>query len=59
MLDIWDKSYDDFFAFCKSPSRFGGFPSPHLRHMMAEQVVKDGIFYDQALANPVSCIAPA
>ena len=53
VLDLWDKSYDDFFAFCKSPSRFGQFPSPHLRHMMAEQVAKDKVFYDEGLAEPV------
>ena len=53
VIALWEQSYDGFFAFCKSPARFGNFPSPHLRHMMAEQVAKDKIFYLKAAAEPV------
>ena len=59
VLDLWDKSYDSFFEFCKSPSGFGHFPSPHLRHMMAEQVAKDKVFYDKGIAEPVRSRTPA
>ena len=54
IVDLWDAAYDRFFKFCKSPSQFGGFAAPHLRHHIAEQVAKDLIFYKEARANPVS-----
>ena len=53
MVDIWNASYDGFFQFCKSPSAFGGFASPHLRHHMAERVAQDHRFYSKARADPV------
>ena len=56
MCDLWDGSYDSFFELCKSPSRFGAFPEPHLRHMLAEQVARDSTYYTRALANPVRCL---
>ena len=55
VLDLWNKRYDDFFMFCKSPSKYGGFEPPHLRHMMAEEVAKDIIFYRKARDNQVRC----
>lgn len=54
LVDLWEASYDRFFQFCKSPSEYGGFAAPHLRHHMAEQVAKDVVFYREARANPVS-----
>ena len=51
--DMWDKRYDAFFKFCKSPALFGGFAPPHLRHMMAEQVATDKVYYENARADPV------
>ena len=45
LVDVWEQSYNRFFLFAKSPSRYGDFESPHLRHMMAEQAALDTIFY--------------
>ena len=56
LCDMWEESYDGFFKFCKSPSRFGAFVEPHLRHMLAEQVARDSTYYTRALANPVRCL---
>ena len=58
LLDLWEHSYSDFFQFCKSPSSFGGFAAPHLRHHMAEAAAKDKVFYAQARANPVRAASP-
>lgn len=58
LLDLWEHSYSDFFQFCKSPSSFGGFAAPHLRHQMAEAAAKDKVFYAQARANPVRAASP-
>ena len=59
ITDMWDKSFDDFFRFCKSPSRFGGFAPPHLRHMIAEQVARDKVYYKNARQNPVRWRLPS
>lgn len=53
LIDIWEQRYDTFFKVCKSPSLYGGFPQPHVRHMMAEQVALDTVFYKEARADPV------
>ena len=53
IADMWNKSYDEFFEFAKSPSKYGGFAQPHLRHMMADQVAKDMVYYRKARAKPV------
>ena len=37
MVDVWEQSYHKFFKFAKSPSQYGNFDSPHLRHMIAER----------------------
>ena len=52
VVDVWEQSYHDFFTFCKSPARFGGWAAPHLRHMMAERAVADTIWYEEARADP-------
>ena len=51
--DMWNQSYDEFFHFAKSPSKYRGFAQPHLRHMMAHQVAKDMVYYRKARAKPV------
>lgn len=43
-VDVWEQSYGDFHHFAKSPSRYGGFEPPHLRHMMAERAVIDTLW---------------
>ena len=53
LVDMWDKSYDMFFKFCKSPSEFGKFSAPHLRHEIAEMVAYDKVYYEGARADPV------
>ena len=53
LSDVWNRSYDEFFRFVKSPSRYGGFEQPHLRHMIAEQVTKDLVYYRNARAQTV------
>lgn len=52
LVDVWEQSYNRFFLFAKSPSRYGDFESPHLRHMMAEQAALDTIFYQEARVDP-------
>ena len=52
ILDVWDGSYRAFQAFARSPSRYGGFDAPNLAHMMAEQAVKDTVWYRAARADP-------
>ena len=53
LVELWDRRFDTFFRVCKSPSRFGGFAQPHVRHMLAEQVALDTVFYKDAKADPV------
>ena len=52
IVDVWEQRYASFHAFVRSPSRYGGFDQPMLRHMMAEQVVKDTVWYRKARADP-------
>ena len=56
IVDIWDKRFDDFFKLCKGDSRYGGFPQPHCRHMLAEQVASDTVFYREARRDAVSAV---
>ena len=58
LVDIWDKSYTDFFKFAKSPSSYGEFAAPHLRHEMAERAATDVVFYAKARADPVRSPPP-
>ena len=37
LVDVWEGAYARFHKFARSPSRYGGFEQPMLRHMMAEQ----------------------
>ena len=53
VIDLWEQAYNEFFQFAKSPSEFGNFDAPHLRHMIAEQVACDKIFYRNMRADPV------
>jgi hypothetical protein len=52
LVDVWEGCYSKFYAFCKSPSRYGTFEQPHLRHMMAEQAATVTVFYTEAAAKP-------
>ena len=52
LVDVWEKSYSRFMAFAKTKSAFGGFEQPHLRHMMAEQVAMDTVWYEEAREQP-------
>ena len=57
VVDVWEQSYHKFFKFAKSPSKYGNFDSPHLRHMMAERVLECTAWYAKALADP-KCALP-
>lgn len=52
LVDVWEGVYSNFYKFCKSPSRYGQFEQPHLRHMMAAEVAKVTIFYTKAHSEP-------
>jgi hypothetical protein len=52
LVDVWEACYQTFYTFCKSPSRYGNFEQPHLRHMMAEQSATVTVFYAEARADP-------
>ena len=53
IMDVWDGSYRGFQAFVRSPSTLWSvtqFDQPNLAHMMAEQAVKDSLWYRAARA---------
>ena len=55
IMDVWDGSYRGFQAFVRSPSTLWSvtqFDQPNLAHMMAEQAVKDSLWYRAARADP-------
>ena len=52
LVDVWEKSYRSFHKLVRSPSRYGGFDQPNLCHMMAEQAIKDTLYYRKARVNP-------
>ena len=51
-IDAWEQNYQAFHSFARSPSAYGGFAPPFLRHMMAEQAAKDVVWYRAARARP-------
>ena len=53
-LDVWDARYGDFQRFCRSPSRYGGYATCFLSHMMSEQIAKDTVWYRAARADPAT-----
>ena len=53
IMDLWEQGYNDFFQFAKSPSEYGQFAAPHLRHMMAEAAAADKVWYRRLRADPV------
>jgi hypothetical protein len=52
-LDIWEQNFESFHAFARSPSVYGGFEAPFLRHMMAERACVDSVWYEKARAKPL------
>jgi hypothetical protein len=52
VVDMWEQTYHKFFQFAKSSSQYGGFDSPHLRHMIAERAFEDTAWYTEARKNP-------
>jgi hypothetical protein len=56
IVDVWEQSYHKFFKFAKSPSQYGNFDSPHLRHMIAERVLEGTAWYEAARANPKAAL---
>ena len=56
IVDVWEQSYHKFFKFAKSPSKYGNFDSPHLRHMMAERVLECTAWYAAARADPKAAL---
>ena len=56
MVDVWEQSYHKFFKFAKSPSQYGNFDSPHLRHMIAERVLASTAWYAAARHNPKAAL---
>ena len=51
-IDVWEQNYQAFHKFARSPSAYGDFAPPFLRHMMAEQAAKDVVWYRAARAQP-------
>ena len=51
-IDAWEQNYEAFHKFARSPSAYGDFAPPFLRHMMAEQAAKDVTWYRAARAQP-------
>ena len=56
VVDVWEQSYHKFFKFAKSPSKYGNFDSPHLRHMIAERVLEGTAWYAAARADPKAAL---
>ena len=56
VVDVWEQSYHKFFKFAKSPSKYGNFDSPHLRHMIAERVLECTAWYEAARADPKAAL---
>ena len=56
VVDVWEQSYHKFFKFAKSPSKYGNFDSPHLRHMIAERVLECTAWYAAARADPKAAL---
>ena len=51
-IDVWEQNYRSFHSFARSPSAYGGFAPPLLRHMMAERAAADVAWYRAARAAP-------
>ena len=56
IVDVWEQSYGEFHHFAKSPSRYGSFEPPHLRHMMAERAVMDTLWYAACAPTLISTL---
>ena len=54
VVDVWEQSYVAFHRKMRSPSAFGGFKPPHLRHEMAVCAVNDTVWYSKARIDPKS-----
>ena len=52
IVDIWEQNFVEFHRVVRSPSAFGGFKSPHIRHEMAVHACRDTMWYASARANP-------
>lgn len=52
IVDVWEGSFGAFHKFVWSPSLYGNFAQPNLAHMIAEQAVKDTVWYHKARADP-------
>jgi hypothetical protein len=53
IIDIWDQNFESFHKFARSPSEYGGFDSPFLRHQMTEQASIDTAWYQAACDKPL------
>ena len=56
VVDVWEQNFCKFFKFAKSPSKYGNFDSPHLRHMIAERVLECTAWYAAARADPKAAL---
>ena len=56
IVDVWEQSYHKFWKWAKSPSKYGNFDSPMLRHMIAERVFECTAWYAAARADPKAAL---
>ena len=52
LVDFWEQNCARFHKAMRSPSAFGAFEPPHLRHEMAVHACADTVWYAAARANP-------
>ena len=52
IIDVWEGNFSGFHKAMRSPSQFGGFKPPHLRHEMALHAVRDTLWYAHARRSP-------
>ena len=52
LVDVWEQRFADFHKAMRSPSQFGGFEPPFLRHEMAVHAATDAVWYAKARADP-------
>ena len=56
VVDLHESNFGAFYEFAKSPSTYGEFDPPHLRHMMAAKVAEDTVWYQAARADPKAAL---
>ena len=51
-VDIWEQNFVQFHQAMRTPSEYGAFEPPMLRHEMALYALRDTLWYAEARADP-------